>query len=219
MPQIKPEWQGRCERCLSSWPCHMALVREPAPGEDAAVWWQETAAWQNKTEKERESPGLWCKNNRPHAAHAGWLRQMNEREENDHKVQSHLFVLCTAIKTNVFFNTSLCSVFHSCPFKHGNKGAVIIIFFPPQNSHKLLYWVQALPLSPRWVCNSGPTAIWLFWKACSSTFYTLKTTIDRRGTTNPTLSQRSPGAPGILCVTFSERPARFPVPSVPSGYQ
>lgn len=29
-------------RCLPCWPCHMVLVKEPAPGDLGAVWWQET---------------------------------------------------------------------------------------------------------------------------------------------------------------------------------
>ncbi len=57
------------ECCLHSWPCHMVLVKEPAPGEDAAVWWQEIHRHSSMAKQGRggmQVSSVQCKNNRAH---------------------------------------------------------------------------------------------------------------------------------------------------------
>ncbi len=92
-PSKKTCKQRRCEslteRCLPSWPCHMVLVKKPAPGEDAAVWWQEVHRHSSMAKQDRRGMQvslLQCKNNRPNMS-ACSMTETNEWENKNGKGQ------------------------------------------------------------------------------------------------------------------------------------
>lgn len=144
VPWRKHGYRRCCEslavRCLPSWPCHMVLAKEPAPGDDAAVWWQEIHRHSSMAKQDRRGMRaslLQCKNNRPNMSTCSMTETDEWEEKNgdgsnttcrlNYKVHSDSFVLCAAIKTNVFFIliTLHRSLLASCSIKHHNKRAAL----------------------------------------------------------------------------------------------